>query len=100
MSSELVLNNGIHQRRFADYVQREYWPYRRRIGVGAVCRTSSIECTVLNYALSRKLIMVPDGGNLALDFCPPLASYDKDDKSPIVFMLHGLLGAFPFGLSH
>ncbi|KAG8882236.1 hypothetical protein FRB98_003862 [Tulasnella sp. 332] len=41
---------------------------------------------------SRKSIMVPDGGNIALDFTPPMAFESTCDKTPVIIVLHGALG--------
>lgn len=42
--------------------------------------------------LNRKCILVPDGGNIALDFTPPAAFNSRCDKNPVVIVLHGALG--------
>ncbi|KAG8987391.1 hypothetical protein FRB94_004761 [Tulasnella sp. JGI-2019a] len=41
---------------------------------------------------SRKSIMLPDGGNIALDFTPRMAFESACDTTPIVIVLHGALG--------
>ncbi|KAG8876979.1 hypothetical protein FRB97_003773 [Tulasnella sp. 331] len=40
----------------------------------------------------RKSIMVPDGGNIALDFAPLTAFESAHEKTPVIIVLHGALG--------
>jgi len=40
----------------------------------------------------RRIIKVPDGGQIALDFTPPHRFTNKKDPTPVLIVLHGLTG--------
>lgn len=45
---------------------------------------------MINY--ERRIIKVPDGGQIALDFTPPNRFSNKNDPTPTLIVLHGLTG--------
>lgn len=45
---------------------------------------------LINY--ERRIIKVPDGGQIALDFTPPNRFSNKNDPTPTLIVLHGLTG--------
>ncbi|KAL8284268.1 hypothetical protein RQP46_005017 [Phenoliferia psychrophenolica] len=58
---------------------------------------ATIYCTLADFSYdscdySRRLIQVPDGGSLALDFTPKITESDPIDSRPILVVLHGLTG--------
>lgn len=58
---------------------------------------ATIYCTLGNFtydnvAYTRRSILLPDGGTLALDFTPPLSESDPIDSRPMLVVLHGLTG--------
>ena len=58
---------------------------------------STIYCTLADFSYdsctySRRLLRVPDGGSIALDFTPPITPEDPIDSRPILVVLHGLTG--------
>lgn len=55
---------------------------------------ATIYCTLGDFSYdhchySRRLIRVPDGGTLALDFTPAITPEDPIDSRPILVVLHG-----------
>lgn len=54
------------------------------------CTLSSFDYDHITY--SRELIQVPDGGQIGLDFCPPITPEDPIDDRPILVIAHGLTG--------
>ncbi|KAM0755757.1 AB-hydrolase YheT [Meredithblackwellia eburnea MCA 4105] len=59
---------------------------------------STIWCTIADFSYqncsySRKLLQLPDGGSISLDFTPPISrERPLDDGTPILVTLHGLTG--------
>ncbi|ORY79708.1 putative lipid metabolism-related protein [Leucosporidium creatinivorum] len=58
---------------------------------------ATIYCTLAAFdydhlIYSRELILTPDGGQLGLDFTPPITEEDPIDSRPILVIAHGLTG--------
>ncbi|KAK4701601.1 uncharacterized protein P7C70_g4629, partial [Phenoliferia sp. Uapishka_3] len=58
---------------------------------------ATIYCTIADFSYdsctySRRLLQLPDGGSISLDFTPPITPEDPIDSRPILVALHGLTG--------
>ncbi|KAM0792571.1 hypothetical protein ACM66B_005234 [Microbotryomycetes sp. NB124-2] len=58
---------------------------------------ATIWCTIANFDYdrvdySREIIEVPDGGQIGIDFAPPITPQDPIDDRPILVIAHGLTG--------
>lgn len=55
---------------------------------------ATIYCTIADFSYdsclySRRLIQLPDGGQISLDFTPPITPEDPIDSRPILVCIHG-----------
>lgn len=60
--------------------------------VSSPSSSSSSSYSLLYIIHHSKIIRVPDGGQIEIDFSPPRAFDDPHDSTPTLVVLHGLTG--------